>query len=51
MLTRVESLCQRIEEQQNIHEDDPHEENLELSSSYLCEEVNESWIWAMKIKH
>ena len=34
----------RIEEQQNIHEDDPLEENLELSSSYLCEEVNESWI-------
>ena len=30
MLTRDESLCQRIEEQQNIHEDDPHEENLEL---------------------
>jgi len=44
MLTRIESLCQRIEEQQNIHEDDPQEENLELSSSYLCEEVNESWI-------
>ena len=44
MLTRDESLCQRNEEQQNIHEDDPQEENLELSSSYLCEEVNESRI-------
>ena len=44
MLTRDESSCLRIEEKQNIHKDDPQEENLKLSSSYLFEEVNESWI-------
>ena len=44
MVTKDETSFQKLEEEKNIHEDDPHEENLELSSSYLCEEVNESWI-------
>ena len=44
MITRDESSFQKLEEVQSIHEEDPQEENLEISSSYLCEKVNESWI-------
>lgn len=43
-VTRDESSFQKIEEEQNIHEEDPQKENLEASSSYLCKEINELWI-------
>jgi len=44
MVTRDESSFQKIEEEQSIHEEDPQENNLEASSSYLCKEINELWI-------
>jgi len=44
MVTRDESSFQKIEEQQSIHQEDPQEENLEASSSYLYKEINELWI-------
>ncbi len=44
MVTRDESSFQKIEEEQSIHEEDPQEENLEASSSYLCNEINQLWI-------
>lgn len=44
MVIRDESSFQNIEEQQSIHEEDPQEENLEASSSYLCKDINELWI-------
>ena len=50
MVTRGESSFKNIEEEQIIHEEDPQEENLEVSSSYIFKEINELWVTCNEVQ-